>query len=326
MTGAYIDKDYVYAVARVRGEELKLLSNQALSELISAKDTSVIKRMLKEKGFGGDSDEDFLMMIKKEIDKLWEFINDVVPDKSVLSVFYLENDFHNLKAAIKESTMEYQYEGIYIDVSSVDVSLIKECIKNKTYDNLPSFMVDIAREAHETFLRTNDGQICDVMIDKACMEEILRVSKESKDETIKLYAELMVASSNIKIAVRAVLTKKTKEWMESAIAECDSLDKSMLINATLNGIDSLCNFIQSTEYSDAALMIKKSLTALEKWCDDVIIIRMREMLYESFGLGPIIAYILAKIYEIKSVFVIYTAIRSRFSEEVIRERIRETYV
>lgn len=326
MTGAYIDKDYVYAVARVRGEELKLLSNQALSELISAKDTSVIKRMLKEKGFGGDSDADFLMMIKKEIEKLWAFINEVVPDKSVFKVFYLQNDFNNLKAAIKESTMEYQYEGIYIDIASIDINLIKECIKNKTYDNLPLFMVDVAREAHEVLLRTGDGQLCDVMIDKACLEEILKVSKETKDKTIEMYAEIMVASTNIKIAVRAALTNKTKEWMDSAIAECDSLDKTLLINAALNGVDTICNYIQGTEYSDAVMMIKKSLTAFEKWCDDIIIIKMREMLHESFGLGPIIAYILAKIYEIRSVFIIYTAVRNGFSEEMIRERIRETYV
>lgn len=326
MTGTYVDKNYVYAVARVRGEEMKLLNNQALSELIAAKDTSVIKRMLREKGFGGDSDADFLMLLKREREKLWEFIDEIVPDRSQFSVFRLPNDYHNLKAAIKESTMEYQYDGIYIDESIVDVNLIRDCIKNKLYDDLPSNMVDVAREAHEVFLKTNDGQLCDILVDKACIEEIIRASKDAKNDFIKKYAELRAASSNIKICVRAVNTDKTKEWLTKAIAECETLDKNMLINASLNGVDSICNYLQNTEYADAVPMIKKSLTAFEKWCDDVVIDRMKGMLYESFGIGPIIAYILAKENEIKTLLIIYTAIKNGFSEEMIRERVRGTYV
>ena len=51
-----------------------------------------------------------------------------------------------------------------------------------------------------------------------------------------------------------------------------------------------------------------------------------EAVYNSFSLGPLVAYVLARENEIKTVRIILTGKRSGLPEEFIRERAREMYV
>ena len=53
---------------------------------------------------------------------------------------------------------------------------------------------------------------------------------------------------------------------------------------------------------------------------------MRSQKYESFSVGPLLAYLLARQNEIKTVRIILTGKQNVFQDEAIRERIREMYV
>ncbi len=72
--------------------------------------------------------------------------------------------------------------------------------------------------------------------------------------------------------------------------------------------------------------LKKSLSAFECWCDNLLIEKIRPQLHNSFGLDPLAAFILARRMEIKSVRIILTGLRNDMPGNVIRERVRETYV
>ena len=63
-------------------------------------------------------------------------------------------------------------------------------------------MREAASEAVDTLLHSGDGQLCDVIIDRATMEAILAAGKKSKAAIIRDYAESTVAVANIKVAVQ----------------------------------------------------------------------------------------------------------------------------
>ena len=71
-------------------------------------------------------------------------------------------------------------------------------------------MGNVAQEALETLLHTRDGQLCDIMIDKAALEAIRKAGKESGEPIIENYADTMVAIADIKIAVRSRKTGKKR--------------------------------------------------------------------------------------------------------------------
>ena len=57
---------------------------------------------------------------------------------------------------------------------------------------------------------------------------------------------------------------------------------------------------------------------------------MTEMLktqkYEVFSVGPLLGYLIARENEIKTVRIILTGKQNGFSDDAVRERIREMYV
>ena len=58
------DKQYVYAVARIRSKELSLLSGAFLEQLTAAKDYDECIQLLMEKGWGEDGRKDCFVKIE----------------------------------------------------------------------------------------------------------------------------------------------------------------------------------------------------------------------------------------------------------------------
>ena len=187
-------------------------------------------------------------------------------------------------------------------------------------------MREVAREAYETFLHTRDGQLADIIVDRAALDAIKKAGERSKEEIVRQYAESTVAVADIRIAVRACKTGKSSDFMKKAMAECDTLDKERLIHATVSGMDQIMSYLAETKYGDGALALAESASAFERWCDNQIMETIRPQLYNSFSLGPLVAYVLARENEIKTVRIILTGKRSGLPEEFIRERAREMYV
>lgn len=326
MTEAYFENDYVYADARIRCAELSLIDKAAMDTVIAAKDSSEAMDLLLEKGYGDGEERNPDAMFTLERKKLWELIDELVTDKEALNVFRYPADYNNLKAAIKESVMDSDYPGIYIEESTIDPDVMKKAVKERNYNELPGEMSFTARDAHDVYLRTLDGQMCDVIVDRACLEAMLRSAKENGDDFVCEYARLFAASSTVKTAVRAAITKKDREFLETALCDSEDLNIDALKTAALNGLESVCAFLGGTDYAEAVPELRRSVTAFERWCDNHIIEEMRSQLYNSFGIGPIAAYIIAKETEMKSLRIILSAKENGFSEEMIRERVRETYV
>ena len=53
---------------------------------------------------------------------------------------------------------------------------------------------------------------------------------------------------------------------------------------------------------------------------------MKPHKYETFSVGPLLGYLIARENEIKTVRIILTGKQNGFSDDAIRERIREMYV
>lgn len=319
------DNEYVYAVARIRTKELSLLSAQSVEQLMACKTYGDCMRLLADKGWES-ADGNAEKMLAAENGKTWELIGGMVEDMSVFDVFLYSNDFHNLKAAVKQVCTQNNMPDIYIKHGTVDPELILEAVKAHDFARLPEQMRAAGQEAFETLLHTHDGQLCDIIIDKAALDAIYNAGMHSDNEVIKKYAELTVASADIKIAARAAKTGKNIEFLNRALAECGTLDIKRLARAAVSGADSLLEYLAVTPYSGAAESIKKSLSAFERWCDNQIIDYIRPQKYNPFGIAPLAAYILARENEIKTVRIILSGKLNGFPDEFIRERLRDMYV
>ena len=301
---------YTYAVARIRALEVSLLTNAVIEQLLACKSAEQALQLLVEKGWGDltagtlDADE----VLNKEEEKMWQTIREVAPDMHVFDVLSLPKLYHNLKAAIKEVCTEVENKNIFYDDCEIPGEEMFALVQNKEFDKLPGNMPATAREAFDT------------------LEAMLEAGKKSGEKIIEEYAQTAVAIADIKIAVRSQKTGKNAEFMKKAMVNCSEINVDQLTQAALAGAEEIAQYLEGTSYREGADALRISPSAFERWCDNKMTDSMRSQKYESFSVGPLLAYLLARQNEIKTVRIILTGKQNEFPDEAIRERIREMYV
>ena len=322
-----MQQDYTYAVARIRSHETRLLSDADLNGLMAAKDVSTVMRMLKDKGWGdGSADQHPDQLLRAEEEKLWAFIDEIVPERDTFAFLLVQNDFHNLKVAVKAITRGIDPDDLFIRNAMTDPSHIFDALKRREYSELPEYLRDTAKEAMTALLQTSDGQLCDVIIDRACMEYVYALGKDHDNELVRLYCELFVVCADIKLAVRCAKVEKSRDFILRSLAECATLDIPRLAAAAAAGRQEIITYLNTTEYRSATHALEQSMSAFEKWCDDYLTAVMKPQKWEPFTIGPIIAYIIARQNEIKAVRMILSAKVNGLDEAMMKERLRLMYV
>jgi V/A-type H+-transporting ATPase subunit C len=320
------DNQYLYAVARIRTKEVSLLNKADLDQLMNCNNEAQCLRVLADKGWGRTGDENADQILSAEHDKTWSLISELVEDMSVFNTFLYGNDFHNLKAAIKQVYTSSEFDHIYIRHGTITPEAVISAVREHNFGMLPEHMQSCAEEAYQVQMHTGDSGLCDVIIDRAALETMLQKGKATKNELFAAYTELRAAAANINIAIRSSRTGKKRAFLERAVASCDSLDKQELIEAALNGTEAIYEYLSSTVYEDAVAALRESSSAFERWCDNLIIRHIQPQLYNPFTISPLAAYILARENEIKTVRIVLSGKRNNIPDHSIRERLREMYV
>ena len=204
------DLNYVYAVARIRVKEKSLLSDQDISLMAGMKNETEVLSYLAEKGWGdgGSGQLNAEQMLSAEEEKINELIEELKVDPKIFKVLSYPKMYHNLKAVIKDLCTEEHPGGLCYDIEDLSEKKLTEIIKSKHYEELPEHMRDAAAEAYDLLLQTGDGQMCDIILDRACLDAMRKAGKASGSKLLKEYEESAVAVADIKIAVRARKTDR----------------------------------------------------------------------------------------------------------------------
>ena len=319
------DTAFTFAVAKIRAIETKLLNSSDLEQLITASDYEATIKIIKEKGIAGEK-EDINSSLKNQMLETWLLLREISPDLSSLETLVVKNDFHNLKAALKYLVSGSKGEDFFIVPSLVKPEQVKSAVLSKKFYELPKFLENAAEKAYDILVRTRDGQLADILIDAITLDNMIQRAEQSDNAFIQRLVELICVTTNIKIAYRAAKTGKDEVFLQTALCNAKNLDKSALISAAKKGPEELLAYLSETRYSDAAKNIKISVTAFEKWCDDIIMSHIESAKYKSFGVEPLIAYYIAKETEIKTLRIILSCKYNNIQADIIRERVRKLYV
>ena len=321
-----MEQDYTYGVARIRALESTLFSDETINQLMQCKSFEACMNFLRDKGGGnGNPDQPLEEMLRAERKRTWSILYELIQDKEECRILTIQNEFHNLKAAIKQACTEQEIENIFYENTDLSPEFLISRIKQAEYYLLPEDMSGAAKEATEVLLHTGDGQLCDMIIDKAALAAIKKAGDEAENSLIRNYADMQVTIANIKITVRCAATGKDSQFLKKALVPCDGVSVTELILAVDGGLDSVCSYLEDCGFAEAVRALKKSKSVFECWCDNKIIEEIRSQKYNSFTLGPIIAYVLARENEIKTVKIILSGKLNGFDDEFIRERVRVMY-
>ena len=315
---------YPYAAARVHAREPLLLGRQQLEQLLAAKTYEDCLKTLR--GFGWDGGDTAEEILAAETEKTWKLMEELLPDPELFRMFRLPVDFNNAKAAVKSAVTQVQPEGVFLPGGSLAPEALLEAAKTGEFSKLPDWMAQPMEKARRLLLQTGDGQACDMLLDRAALEEMLREGERSDCPLLGEYAELFVAAADIKIALRAVKTNRPSSFLPEALASCRSVEKRALIEAARDGMEGLCRYLALTPYGDGAEALAAGASAFDKWRDNRVMSLIRREKANPFTLGPAAAHFLARQNEIAMVRMVLSAKRNGLDREDVEGRLRELYV
>lgn len=308
---------YANAVAAVKAMENTLLTGNDLDQIINSSGKSELESLIASKKGTGETDS---------IEEVWEMIHSYAPDSKELEILLYKNDFHNVKAALKSMLSNRESLEYYIRPTLLDLNHLSDAIRDKDYDSLPKHIRGTAEEAYELLVRTSDGQLGDSYIDASALREIQNSADEFGGEFMQKYAQLTTVCADIKTAYRCIKMKKGRTFLETAICGSKEIEKDALVNASLDGTESLMNLLDGSGFGEAARLLEESAAQFEKWCDDVIMELAQTARMKSFGAEPLAAYYLAAEAEQKNLRIIRVCREFGADRETITERMRMLYV
>ncbi len=320
------DTDYLFACARVRAAENRLIGSDKTENAINAKDASEIEALIDSIGtFENGSDN-----LSAYLGRAYSFIAEISPCENIASFLRYGYDCNNIKAALKCHFRETDCSEMLFSFGTVEIDKILAMPKELDFSALPKNMSEAALEAFDAYAKTGDPQLIDIILDKACYADMLDAARSGDDFAYDL-VRAKIDLTNIMMCIRII--RMGNGFSERAVLERSLigggyLDEKKLFEAKTE--NELAMMLSGSEYSSLLAFMNDegifSLAEIERRCDDIYMKKVRTAKSIPFGASVLCSYLVAVEYEVKNLRIILAGKRAGLSGEKIRERVRLSYV
>ena len=343
-------ESYLCLSAVVRAREPKLLDSARITRMLEASSYAECARMLTDSGYEDMSSMDtagVCAALNRHREETIHGIETLSPDPEVTGVFRIPYDYHNAKAIIKSEAVGTA-TPLMIASGRVQPDRLVQRYAAEEYRDMPGHLGVAMREAKSTLARTSNPQLADFVLDRACYADITDLAEESGNDFLKGYAALLVDSANYRTVVRTIRLGKITDVLHDALIPGGKLSAEDILRTAgtfLSGQstsgtaaaashanpDAITALFTSAGLENAAASAKAALeggrlTSFELDCDNIVTAYLRSAKYVSYGPEPVIAYLAGVENEITTVRMILAGRLSGTDTQLLKERLRDTYV
>ena len=335
MSVRYNETEYVYISAKVRSLENLLIGRSTLEKMLSAKDADEAFSLLRDAGADVRSDrrynaserEDTLLGLQKQA--LLD-LKAGLPDANLLKIFEYPYDCANIKSAIKCEIRGIDCAPLLFDIGSVPSDVAVDAVKRRDFSVFPKNMAKAAAEAVDEFNRTGNPQAIDFILDRACFADIDDIAKATNADFVLKYCQARADLKNFIIALRVLRMDcgvYGEKLVGAALVPGGSIDTSDISAAYKRGEDNLFALVSDRYgYIGAKISVGCSLELAEKVCDDCLMDILSSAKMKTYGIEVPFAYVAAIENEIQNVRMITAGKDAGADSDILRERLRESYV
>jgi len=332
-----MDSRYAYAVGKIRAREARLLDFPKLSSIIEAESIEDALRSLSDTDYGEGlgvvkTEDDFDRHLSRNMETVLRLICELIEDLELKDLFILANDFHNIKVSFKKKYGAPVEEGYYLAPSTVSREELAQGVENGRLGRLPPLLAGALQEIERVFSSEKNLILIEAILDRRYLSHCLNVSRQARCEFLERLFSIRIDLTNIKTFVRLKEMGKDKEFLESCLVSGGILERGHFLKSYEASMES---FIDSLKFKGYYQIMKRgvedwqrtgSFSLLEKLFDDYLLDFTREAKYISLGIEPLIGYLLAKEMEVRNLRIIMVGKFNLLAPEIIRERLRETYI
>ena len=322
------DTDYLAISARIRAMENRLLTRERMERLIDARDHGEAMKILAECGYPEAAGlEETLARAQADI---FADLSKAVPEGELVEVFQLKYDYHNAKAILKAEAMGTDPERLLLSGGRYDSQTLLEGWRREDLRSCSEVFRKAVSQAWTALQEERDPQQADLILDRACYQEMEQLARALDSAFLLGYVRLSVDVANLRAAVRVYRMGKEGDFLRKVLLPGGTVSEQALLSA--RG-ENLADVFRTGPLAQAAQLGAKltqpgsgTLTAFERECDNAITGYLSAARRVPFGEETVIGYLYAREQEITAIRSIFAGRAAKLDADVIRQRLRETYV
>lgn len=313
------DTQYAYAVAKVRAVEGGLLDKAKLARLADAGGLEEVVKLLREAGYPA-AEGGWEAMLSGRMAEAYAFLRDISPVAETFDIFLVQNDYHNVKVLLKAEFLGENRDGLLKSTGRFEPARLKAAVADRVLGGFPETLRRAVSGAIDVYDRTGDPQESDMLLDAAAFQEMSLLAEQSGSGFVASLVAVLADLTNIRTFGRVKMMGRGYDFLRRALVPGGTIAEMRFLSDT--GAQ-LADIVAGTPYAD---LDTSGIAALERSADEYLARYARNARFVTFGIEPLVAYLLAVQSEVRQVRIVLTGKANGLAPEVIKERLRETYV
>ncbi len=311
------EKDYAYAVGRIRAMENKLLPVGFFERLLTAPSIEESARLLGETEYGGrETGGDFEDILEEQLGQLYQFLREQTADAPELLVFLRRWDVHNLKLLVVTAG-----HGRPSRLGIIPFADLKKMVEGVLPSTLPAEINEVLADLPER------GPERAAALDRAYYRYGRRVLERSS-ALLAAYWRARRDLINLQLFLRLRKSGAPVKEFELFMVEPGYIERRQWVENYTQPLTSLASLVNNTPYAHLVRgeEVFNALPLLEREIDNYLLDLVKEAKYVPLGIEPVIGYLLAKEREVLNLRFVFAGKKNKLPVETVRRRLRNVYV
>ncbi|MCD6109509.1 V-type ATPase subunit [bacterium] len=336
---------FVQSVSWIRVLENQLLNGNELERMILAKDAKDAYKILNETDYSshiGDIEDvsSFEEVINHGLADTKELINRIAPNKWIFNILWYRYDFHNMKVLLKAKHSEKSFEDIenlIFNFGAVPSLALKKYIFDGEEPSFglgeedEKYLKESIKLAEGDYLKSNDPQMIDIVLDKRFCKIINAIAEQSGNEFLIKFTKKYIDLKNIELFIRLKIQGREEALLEKGFINRGYIDKYRFSDSFRKDVNEFAEALKHTDYgSIISGAVKgynddKSFVKLDKLSYDHLTNYIQQAKRMAMGPEPVFAYFWAKKNNALIIRSIMVGKLNEIEAEHIRKMVRDLY-
>lgn len=325
------DWRYQYQTALVRIFEMQLISRATLLDMANAETFEDAAELLAATGYALPRAEGSFAVIEdtflKQRSAVRQLFAELIIESAIVKLFKARDDFANLRLAMRRSLTGKPLGTDYSADGNFPPELFEQVFEQQNYPDasgFPDYMAEASEQAVVAYYKDKDVRRIDYAIDSAQAEYNLKSARRLESIFLPGLFRIQIDLTNIRTLLRLKFTESEQRnvFIDGGFVEMERFEHGLDL-----GLEALGPLFYVTPYHKVVeagtgyLALNKSFLKIEQQCEEHLTGFLKTTIQVTTGPQPIIAYLLMKENEIRTVRLILTAKRNFLDTQLILDRI-----
>lgn len=324
----------MYASAKIRAAEGKDTARIRIERLVECRSVPALLTAVCDLGFleEGAAPETLDEALRMALDHAVALVDAAVPNSQIYHFLLYKYDCSNLKVALKSTILGRDYSELYFHCGTFPVEGLTERLAAEDFNEIPQHMAEAYIEARDTYAKTGEVRVIDLMLDKACFADIADNVRKYGVPLFIRYAAARADLTNLQTAERLATGHAARETaaalMTRAFVPGGTLPVEVFFadDGSVRDYEALCEVLEDDTLQELLEKILSDRNPPDSAFDNYAYRLFADLRFKAFGVEIPFWFLLTREAEIKNCRLIEAGLYAGLKPDEIRERVRVEYV